>query len=243
MTILEPSQRGRPMSRSDAGARLLWHHGWPVRSPYRSRPGPSGRRLSLVVWPRLRDGIHRAANLRRHRERLRLTDADAYALTLMFSVGALAGGRAVQIAGDEWPLFRAHPGLAPALWLGGMATHGILLGALVATAVFARIYRKPFLELADALVIPGALLLGLGRIGNFIDGQIVGRVTDVSWAVKFPDADGFRHPVVLYDGLKNLLLIPYLVRIRRSNPTPGAVAARFVCWYASLRIVIDLFRD
>jgi len=181
--------------------------------------------------------------LRRHRRRLRLTDAEAYALALMFAVGALAGGRAVQIAGDEWPLYRAHPALAPALWLGGMATHGILLGTLIATALFARIYRRPFLELADALVIPGALLLGIGRIGNFIDGQIVGRVTDVSWAVKFPDADGFRHPVVLYDGLKNLLLIPYLMRVRRSNPTPGAVAARFVFWYASLRIGIDLFRD
>jgi phosphatidylglycerol:prolipoprotein diacylglycerol transferase len=181
--------------------------------------------------------------LRRRRDRLRLTDAEAYALTLMFAVGVLAGGRAVQIAGDEWPLYRAHPWLAPALWLGGMATHGILLGALTATALFARIYRKPFLELADALVVPGALLLGLGRFGNFIDGQIVGRITDVWWGVKFPDADGFRHPVVVYDGLKNLLLIPYLVRVRRSNPTPGAVAARFVFWYASLRIVIDLFRD
>src|SRR5262249_35823496 len=98
------------------------------------------------------------------------------------------------------------------------------------------------LELADALVVPGALLLGLGRMGNFVDGQIVGRVTDVWWAVKFPDADGFRHPVVLYDGLKNLLLIPYLLHVRRTNPTPGAVAAWFVSWYASLPLAIDLFR-
>ena len=63
--------------------------------------------------------------------------------------------------------------------------------------------------------IPGAFLLGIGRIGNFIDGQIVGRVTDVWWAVKFPDAEGFRHPVVLYDGAKNLLLIPLLLWSRR----------------------------
>jgi phosphatidylglycerol:prolipoprotein diacylglycerol transferase len=181
--------------------------------------------------------------LRRHRARLRLTEMEAYALTLMFAAGALAGGRAVQMAGDEWPLYRAHPWFAPALWLGGLATHGLLLGALIATAAFARVYRKPFLELADALVVPGALLLGLGRIGNFVDGQIVGRVTHVWWAVKFPDADGFRHPVVLYDGFKNLLLIPHLLHVRRTNSTPGAVAARFVFWYASLRIVIDLFRD
>ena len=181
--------------------------------------------------------------LRRRRSTLRFTEREVFALSLMFSAGVLIGGRAVQLAGDEWPLYRAHPWLAPALWLGGMATHGLLLGAVGATALFARLYHKRFLELADELVIPGALLLGLGRIGNFIDGQIVGGVTDVWWAVKFPDAEGFRHPVVLYDGLKNLLLIPYLLHVRRTNPTPGAVAARFVFWYAWLRIVIDLFRD
>jgi len=98
-------------------------------------------------------------------------------------------------------------------------------------------------SLADALVIPGAFLMGMGRIGNFIDGLIVGSVTDVWWAVKFPDADGFRHPVVLYDGAKNLLLMLFLVRARRTNRTPGAVAARFVFWYAFPRIFIDLFRD
>ena len=70
--------------------------------------------------------------------------------------------------------------------------------------------------------------MGLGRLGNFIDGQIVGAVTEVWWAVQFPDADGFRHPVVLYDGAKNLLLMAYLMRVRRANRTPGATAARFV---------------
>src|SRR5581483_4854348 len=136
-----------------------------------------------------------------------------------------------------------HLDLVPALWLGGMATHGLLVGAACGLAVFAAAFRKPFLELADALVVPGAFLLGVGRIGNFIDGQIVGRPASVWWAVKFPYAEGFRHPVVLYDGAKNLALIPYLLHVRRTNPTPGAVAARFVFWYAALRIAVDLFRD
>ena len=92
-------------------------------------------------------------------------------------------------------------------------------------------------------MIPGAFLMGVGRIGNFIDGQIVGSLTDVPWAVKFPDAEGFRHPVVLYDGLKNLLLIPYLIAVRNRPHPPGAVAARFVFWYAFLRIFVDLFRN
>lgn len=179
----------------------------------------------------------------RSRTSLGLSGHQVYTLTLLIALGVLAGGRAVEVAFDEWPFYRGHPQLIPALWLGGMATHGLLLGALAGAWVYTRLERKPFLELADALVVPGALLMGLGRIGNFIDGQIVGSVTDVWWAVKFPDADGFRHPVVLYDGVKNLLLVPYLVWVRRTNSTPGAAAARFVFWYAFPRIFIDLFRD
>ncbi len=181
--------------------------------------------------------------LRRERLGLGLTRWQVHALSLLFLSGVLIGGRAIEVAFDEWPFYRAHPWLIPAYWLGGMATHGLLIGAAAATWVFAAWQKVPFLRLADAIVIPGAFLMGMGRLGNFIDGQIVGSVTDVWWAVKFPDAEGFRHPVVLYDGLKNLALIPYLLHARRRPHPPGAIAARFVFWYASLRIVVDLFRD
>ncbi len=179
----------------------------------------------------------------RNRHQLRMTVREVYALTLCMAIGVLAGGRTVEVAFDEWPFYREHLWLIPALWLGGMATHGLLMGAAAGAAVFSIAYRKPFRELADALVIPGAFLMGVGRLGNFIDGLIVGAVTHVWWAVQFPDAQGGRHPVVLYDGIKNLLLIPYLLWVRKTNPTPGATAARFVFWYAFLRIFIDLFRD
>jgi phosphatidylglycerol:prolipoprotein diacylglycerol transferase len=177
------------------------------------------------------------------RGRLGLTRRQVYALTLCVTIGVLLGGRLIEVSFDEWPFYRTHASLIPALWLGGMATHGLLLGAAAGATVFAYAYRKSLLEIADALVIPGAFLMGVGRIGNFIDGQIVGHVTDVAWAVQFPDAAGFRHPVVLYDGAKNLLLIPYLLWVRRTNPTPGATAARFIFWYPFLRIWLDLFRD
>jgi len=181
--------------------------------------------------------------LRRGHAGLGLSLREVWSLSLFIVIGVLAGGRLVEIAFDEWPFYRLHPQLIPAYWLGGMATHGLLLGAAAGAGLFARGYKKPFLILADALVIPGAFLMGVGRIGNFIDGQIVGSITDVWWAVKFPDANGFRHPVVLYDGAKNLLLMLFLLRVRRTNPTPGATAARFVFWYAFPRIFIDLFRD
>ena len=181
--------------------------------------------------------------LKRDHDRLHLSLQEAWRLTLFIVVGVLIGGRLVEVIFDEWPFYRDHLGLIPAYWLGGMASHGLLVGGTVSVGLFAFLYRKSFLDLADILVIPVAFLMGLGRLGNFIDGQIVGSVTDVWWAVKFPDTDGFRHPVVLYDGLKNLILMLYLLRARRENVTPGAIAARFVCWYAFPRFFIDLFRD
>jgi hypothetical protein len=65
----------------------------------------------------------------------------------------------------------------------------------------------------------------------------------VPWAVKFPDAEGFRHPVVLYDGLKNLLIVPVLMYARRRGVPPGGLAARFLFLYAFVRIFIDVFRE
>jgi phosphatidylglycerol:prolipoprotein diacylglycerol transferase len=109
--------------------------------------------------------------------------------------------------------------------------------------VFCWLKKVPFRPLFDELAIAAALILGFGRIGNFIDGQIVGSVTDVPWAVKFPEADGFRHPVVLYDGVKNFLLVPLLLWVRRRGAPPGRLAALFVFLYAGLRLPIDVFRE
>ena len=173
--------------------------------------------------------------------RLGLSRRDTWTLSILIVVGVLVGGRGVEIAFDEWRFYREHPALVPAFWLGGMATHGLLIGAAAATGLYAVVKKKPFLALADTLVVPGAFLLGVGHSAT--DGLIVGSVTDVWWGVKFPYADGFRHPVVLYDGMKNLLLMAFLLQVRRTSPTPGAVAARFVFWYAFPRIFIDLFRD
>ena len=181
--------------------------------------------------------------MRRQRARLGLGVDDVYRLSVWFAAGVLIGGRAIEIAFDEWPFYRDHVWLMPALWLGGMATHGLLIGGATGAWLFARRSGISFLELADQLVIPGAFLMAVGRVGNFIDGQIVGGVTGVPWAVWFPDAEGFRHPVVLYDAAKNLALIPLLLWVRRSDPTPGAVAAHFLFWYPFLRIFVDLARD
>jgi phosphatidylglycerol:prolipoprotein diacylglycerol transferase len=180
--------------------------------------------------------------INRRRTELGLSKQAALDLTLLLAVGVLVGGRLVTVF-HERAFYREHLSLIPAVWLGGMATHGLIIGGFAGVGLFCWIYRTPYRQVFDALAIPAAMILAVGRLGNFIDGQIVGSLTSVPWAVRFPNAEGFRHPVVLYDGLKNLLLIPILMWARRRGAPPGRLAALFLFLYAFLRIFIDLFRE
>ena len=182
-------------------------------------------------------------SIRRNAAALGLSSVAVLDFSLLLAAGVLLGGRAVEVLFYEWPFYREHPALIPAYWLGGMATHGLLFGGLLGLWLFSRLHRVPFLAIADALSVPAALILALGRVGNFIDGQIVGSVTDVPWAVKFPDAEGFRHPVVLYDALKNLLIVPVLVYAGRQRLPLGAQTGLFLFLYAFLRIFVDFYRE
>ncbi len=181
--------------------------------------------------------------MRALREEIGYSVREVYAATIMLALGVLVGARLIEVAFYEWPYYRDNLRHIPAVWLGGMSTPGILLGAVIAIVTFSRLFAKPLMPLADTLAIAGALIMGLGRLGNFIDGQISGSLTNVCWGVKFPDLDGFRHPVVLYDGLKNLLLIPLLLFIRSRRPPAGVVFGHFIGWYGFLRIFVDFFRE
>lgn len=181
--------------------------------------------------------------LRRKRDILTMDMKEVYDLTIILAIGVLVGGRGVEVIFYEWAYYGTHLWHIPAVWLGGMSTHGILLGGILGILLYCRVYRRNFFEIGDVLAIAAAYIMGVGRIGNFIDGQIVGSVTDGWWGVQFPDLDGYRHPVVLYDGIKNLLLIPFLILIRNTNPPRGVITAHFILWYGFLRIFVDFFRE
>jgi phosphatidylglycerol:prolipoprotein diacylglycerol transferase len=181
--------------------------------------------------------------IKRKRDQFGLSMQTAYNLSLLLAIGVILGGRFIEVVFYEWPFYREHLLLIPAYWLGGMSTHGLLFGGLVGILVFSLISKKHFLSVTDMLSIPAAVIMGLGRLGNFIDGQIVGSVTTTWWAVKFPDAEGFRHPVVLYDGLKNLLIVPVLMFMGKVQPPRGVRTGIFLFLYAFLRIFVDIFRE
>jgi phosphatidylglycerol:prolipoprotein diacylglycerol transferase len=181
---------------------------------------------------------------KRSQGRLEWSDREVYDLSILAALGVLVMGRAFEIVVYEWPYYREHLSQVLSYWRGGMASHGVLSGGLLGMWLFTRLRGRGFLELADEMAIPAAFLMGVGRIGNFIDGQIVGSITDAWWSVKFPDAEGFRHPVTLYDSLKNFLMIPLLLLVRRASPPGrGMLLAHFVFWYGFGRIFVDLYRE
>ena len=189
-------------------------------------------------------GFYNAFNfIGKRKTKLALSAQQVFDLTILIAVGVLVGGRLVEVILYEWAFYSEHLHLIPALWLGGMASHGLLIGGLAAVWIFCLMTGRPFLMMTDVLAPPASFILGMGRIGNFIDGQILGSVTNVPWAVKFPDAEGFRHPVVLYDGIKNILIIPVLLLVGRRELPHGFITGLFLFLYSFLRIPVDIFRE
>ncbi|NNF23807.1 MAG: prolipoprotein diacylglyceryl transferase [Rhodobacteraceae bacterium] len=176
--------------------------------------------------------------------RIGLTNWDVFTLTILFASGIMVGGRVFDILVYELDYYRDRPLAAFDWWQGGMASHGVLLGGLLATVAFAMAQRIPLLVLLDEIVVPGVFLLAVGRLGNFIEGGVVGSVANVPWAFVYPDLEGPRHPVALYESAKNFAILPVLIwAIGRWPAGSGIVMSLFVLFYALLRFLVDLFRD
>ncbi|MCU0853672.1 MAG: prolipoprotein diacylglyceryl transferase [Rhodobacteraceae bacterium] len=178
------------------------------------------------------------------RQGIGMSRRDVTTFTIVFAAAVLLGGRLFDIFVYEADYYRADPLAALDWWNGGMASHGVLLGGLVATWAFARSKGIPVLVLLDEIVVPGAFLMAIGRLGNFIEGGVIGSVTSLPWGFIYENVEGPRHPVALYDSAKNLLLVPVLIWSSRVwPPGRGVTAGLFVLLYGLLRFFVDLFRD
>jgi phosphatidylglycerol:prolipoprotein diacylglycerol transferase len=178
------------------------------------------------------------------RSKLGWSRRDAAELTICVAAGILIGGRAFDIVFYELPYYRDHPMQMFNWWRGGLASHGVLIGSITGAALFSSLRGKSFLRLADEVVVPAAFLFAVGRLGNFIEGGVVGIPTDMPWGVIYPDLDGARHPVALYESAKNFLIMPILIAILGRYPAGRGVAmSAFVFLYALLRFLVDLLRD
>lgn len=168
-----------------------------------------------------------------------------YDMLVYAAVGVFVGGRLGYTLFYNLPYYLQHPTKILAVWEGGMSFHGGLLGVIVALTLFSRRKGLPALLVADLAAAGTPIGLGLGRLGNFINGELYGRPTDVDWCMVFPGAGPeCRHPSQLYEaGLEGglLFLVTWLVG-RRPTP-PGTVFWSFITGYGLCRMVVEFFRE
>ena len=169
-------------------------------------------------------------------------------LIVWAAFGVILGGRLgyvllpygfAQLQADPWEIFR--------LWQGGMSFHGGLVGAAIGVMLFAHFQKKPLWPTFDVACIVAPIGLFLGRIANFVNGELFGRVTDVPWAMVFPHGGPEpRHPSQLYQAaLEGLLLFAILqIAVRMGAlKRPGIVSGLFVAGYGAARSFGELFRQ
>lgn len=164
-------------------------------------------------------------------------------LIVYLIIGVIAGGRILQFVFFRPAELLNNPLEILFVWHGGMSFHGGLIGAGLAMYLFSRKYKVSLAELADQLAIPAAFALGLGRIANFINGEMVGTITSVPWCVQFPIAEGCRHPVVLYESIKTFAVGGILLWARPRMRRKGHLFWLFVTLYGFLRFAINFWRD
>jgi phosphatidylglycerol:prolipoprotein diacylglycerol transferase len=170
------------------------------------------------------------------------------------TLGTVIGGRLGFFLFYEPAMLFRHPLQFFRIWEGGMAFHGGLLGVGLAVWLFGRRNRIPIRSLMDlsAAVVPFGLFFG--RIANFINGEIYGRLSSVPWAVEFParvlakgDSLGPRHPTQLYEaaleGVVMFFLLRYFTHSRLSLRSPGLTAGVFLMAYGVFRIVAEYFKE
>ncbi|MFQ1657903.1 prolipoprotein diacylglyceryl transferase [Aeromonas veronii] len=160
-------------------------------------------------------------------------------------LGVILGGRVGYVLFYNFDLFLADPTYLFKIWTGGMSFHGGLIGVITAMIWFAHKTKRHFFTVADfvAPLIPFGL--GVGRIGNFLNGELWGRVTDVPWAIIFPEAGPEpRHPSQLYQfALEGVVLFIILNLFWRKNPPRGAISGMFLLFYGLFRFLVEFVRQ
>ncbi len=173
-------------------------------------------------------------------ERTEIEDLMVYGI-----VGLLLGARVGYCLFYNLEFYLANPLKIFAVWEGGLSFHGGLIGLVIAGAVFARMREKSFLMLADMGAVAATPGLFFGRIGNFINGELYGRVTDVPWGMVFPGAGPYpRHPSQLYEAfLEGIVLFVVLFFLSLKVRLRGALIAVFLMGYGLARFFVEFFRE
>ncbi|RYE06567.1 MAG: prolipoprotein diacylglyceryl transferase [Rickettsiaceae bacterium] len=167
-------------------------------------------------------------------------------------VSIIIGGRLGYVLFYNLTKYLAHPIDILKIYEGGQSFHGGLVGLIIALILFCKKYKIDTLKMMDLIAVVAPFGLLLGRIANFINGELYGRMTDVSWAVVFLDTDLHvpalpRHPSQLYEAIANGLILFaimfYLVFYKKALTFKGRTSAIFILYYSVIRILLENFRQ
>jgi len=176
-----------------------------------------------------------------------LTVIDFDDFIIWVTLGIILGGRTGYVLFYNFPHFASHPFEIFELWNGGMSFHGGVAGCIVAVCLFARYRSIPILSLGDVTTAVAPIGLFLGRLANFINGELWGRPADVAWAMIFPNGGPVpRHPSQLYEAaLEGLVLFVVLGALVRwgALKRPGLVTGASALGYGLARIFCEFFRE
>lgn len=174
-------------------------------------------------------------------------------LLLIAVIAVIVGARLGHVFFYNWEYFSQNLMEIFFIWKGGLASHGAVIGLFIAAFVMKKITKVKFWELADLIVLCSSLAVIFIRIGNFINGEIVGRVTDVNWGVVFPCnglvkglcGDVVRHPVQLYESFTGVIMAAVLYFLVKKYPNlkSGVLTGVFLIGYFGMRIVVEFFKE
>ena len=179
------------------------------------------------------------------KKKLPVRTADIEDLYVHLILGLLIGARIGYVIFYDLGEYLHNPLEIAALWHGGMSFHGGLIGALLGGLVLSRKKKLDFWVMSDLVIVTAPIGLGLGRIGNFINGELYGRITDVPWGMVFPAGGPFpRHPSQIYEMLLEGVALFIIVWMLKEKPlNAGVVTAVFVMIYGFFRFIVEFYRE
>ncbi len=179
------------------------------------------------------------------KKRIAVTTKDIDSLYSFLIFGLIIGARLGYIIFYDLSNYLRNPLEIFAVWHGGMSFHGGLIGSVIAGISFCRKLKIDFWQIADIVIVTAPIGLGLGRLGNFINGELYGRITDVPWAMIFPSGGPFpRHPSQLYEFLlEGVALFTILWLLKNRDLKKGTITSLFLILYGMFRFFVEFFRE
>lgn len=178
-------------------------------------------------------------------ERFKFSTEDVEQFILWLLIAAVVGARVVYCVVYDPKNLLENPLYLFQTYKGGLSFHGSLIGVIIAAIVFSRKKGTPFWNLTDAMALATPVGLAMGRLGNFINGELYGRVSTVPWAVIFKDGGPQpRHPSQLYElFLEGIVLFSVLWIAKRYLKRDGQISILFLMGYTLSRFIVEFFRE